>query len=148
METSRKPRILVVDDDRRELERTLEAIRKHGIGYEARVALGGFEGLDYLLGRGRFHERRLHPLPDLVLLDLGMEPLDGAAVLDIVNSFEHLRHIQVVILCKSDEERERVARETAGKCVHAPKPLSPESFHDVLLQVAPWTLASNNARCG
>ena len=76
MET-RAPRILVVDDDRKALDQTLHTIRTHCASYEARVAEGAFEGLDYLFGRGRFHERRRHPLPDLVLLDSDMVPLDG-----------------------------------------------------------------------
>jgi two-component system, response regulator len=141
MDTPGKPRIMVVDDDRHELDRTLEAIRRLGIRYEARAALGGFEALDYLLGRGRFHERGRHPLPDLILLDLGMAPLDGVAVLRAINRAEHLRHIPVAILYKSEQERERAVRETSEACAYASKPLSSETFHGVLLQALPWTLA-------
>src|SRR5258706_14980674 len=92
-------RIMVVDDDRLELERNLEAIRRHGLGYEACIALGCFEALDYLLGRGRFHERRRHPLPDVILLDLGMAPLDGIAVMRQMKKTEGLRRIPVIMLC-------------------------------------------------
>ena len=140
MEMPRKPRIMVVDDDRAELDGTLEAIRRHGVRYEARTAIGGFEALDYLLGQGRFHERRRHPLPDLILLDLGMDPLDGVAVLDRISRAEYLRHIPVVILCKSEWERERAMRATAGACACVTKPLSTQSFHDVLLRAIPWTV--------
>ncbi len=126
MDTPGKPRIMVIDDDRHELDRTLDAIRTLGIRYEARTALGGFEALDYLLGRGRFHERGRHPLPDLILLDLGMDPLDGVAVLRVINRAEHLRHIPVVMLYKSERERERAARETADEDDPLPRSLPRE----------------------
>jgi two-component system, response regulator len=145
MDTPGKPRIMVIDDDRHELDRTLEAIRRLGIRYEARAALGGFEALDYLLGRGRFHERARHPLPDLILLDLGMAPLDGVAVLRVINRAEHLRDIPVVMLYKSEQERERAVRETSETCAYASKPLSPETFHGVLLQAISWTLAESGS---
>ena len=111
MDTSpRGPRIMVVDDDHKELDRTLEAIRRHGVGYEARIARGGFEALDYLFGRGRFHERRRHPLPDLILLDFDMAPLDGLEVLRRIRTAEYLPRIPVAILCKTEHERERAAQ--------------------------------------
>jgi two-component system, response regulator len=148
MDTPREPRILVVDDELEDLDRTLDAIRGHGVNYEARIALGAFEALDYLLGRGRFHERRRHPLPDVILLDLGMAPLDGLAVLHRIRSAEFLRRIPVVMLCKTEHERERALRETAGAVACAVKPISPEIFHDLLQQVIPWTLGPSPRACG
>ena len=59
----KEPRILLVEDDRADREKTLDALRKYGLGYEVRVVSGGREALDYLMGRGRFHERSRHPLP-------------------------------------------------------------------------------------
>src|SRR5258708_29034967 len=133
METiPRGPRIMVVDDDHQELDRTLEAIRRHGVGYEARIARGGFEALDYLFGRGRFHERRRHPLPDLILLDFDMAPLDGLEVLGRIRTAESLRRMPIVILCKAEHERERAAEEARGACAHVLKPMTPESFDDIL----------------
>jgi CheY-like chemotaxis protein len=142
---SSEPRILVVDDDRQELDRTLDAIRRHGAGYEARIALGAFEALDYLLGRGRFHERRRHPLPDVILLDLGMAPLDGLAVLRRIKPIDFLRRIPVVILCDSEQERERAMRDASGACACVVKPISPESFNDLMQQAIPWTLDAPKA---
>lgn len=133
-------RIMVVDDDHDELDRTLDAIRKHGVGYEARIAMGGFEAIDYLLGHGRFHERRRHPLPDLVLLDLGMAPLDGIAVLRHARKSEQVKHIPVIILCKTEEERERARQGAPCARAYALKPLTAESLHDLLVQVGPWPM--------
>lgn len=134
METTRGPRILVVDDDRKALEGTLDTIRTHCASYEARVAEGAFEGLDYLFGRGRFHERRRHPLPDLVLLDVGMVPLDGVQVLKRINQADYLREIPVALLCDTEEEKQRAIKEGVAAAAFVVKPLSNDALRVLLRQ--------------
>ena len=131
METLRAPRILVVDDDREALDQTLQTIRMHCSSYEARIAMGAFEGLDYLFGRGRFHERMRHPLPDLVLLDVSMEPLDGVQVLERIRAADYLSHIPIALLCESHDQRRRLQDAApAAPCVV--KPVSTDSLRDLL----------------
>jgi CheY-like chemotaxis protein len=134
--TLRGPRILVVDDDRSEMDRTLATIRTHCASYEARVAVGAWEGLDYLFGNGRFHERRYHPLPDLVLLDVGMVPLDGVQVLKRISEADYLRRIPVALLCDTEEERQRAMREGVPAAAFVVKPLSSDSLRSLLRQRA------------
>jgi CheY-like chemotaxis protein len=137
METTlRGPRILVVDDDRSELDKTLQTIRTHCASYEARIAVGAWEGLDYLFGRGRFHERRYHPLPDLVLLDVGMVPLDGVQVLKRIGEADYLRRIPVALLCETEDERQRAMREGVPAAAFVVKPMSTDSLRDLLRQRA------------
>lgn len=134
--TLRGPRILVVDDDRNELDKTLATIRTHCASYEARIAVGAWEGLDYLFGRGRFHERRFHPLPDLVLLDVGMVPLDGVQVLKRISEAEYLRGIPVALLCDSEEQRQRAMKEGVRAAAFVVKPLSTDSLRSLLRERA------------
>ena len=136
METLNAPRILIVDDDRQELDKTLDTIRTHCASYEARVAEGAFEGLDYLFGRGRFHERRRHPLPDLVLLDVGMVPLDGVQVLKRIAEADYLRDIPIALLCNSEEEKERAIKEGVPACAYVTKPMTTDSLRALLRQRA------------
>lgn len=130
------PRILIVDDDRKELDQTLATIRTHCASYEARVAEGGFEGLDYLFGQGRFHERRFHPLPDLVLLDVGMVPLDGVEVLKRIAEADYLRGIPVALLCNNEEERQRAMKGGVPACAFVTKPISTDNLRSLLRQRA------------
>jgi two-component system response regulator len=130
----RGPRILVVDDERSELDKTLDTIRTHCASYEARIAVGAFEGLDYLFGRGRFHERRYHPLPDLVLLDVGMVPLDGVQVLKRISEADYLRRIPVALLCDTEEERQRAMKEGVPAAAFVVKPISTDSLRNLLRQ--------------
>jgi two-component system response regulator len=135
MET-KGPRILVVDDDRKDIDRTLDTIRTNLGSYEARVADGAWEGLDYLFGRGRFHERRFHPLPDLVLLDAGMTPLDGVEVLKRISEADYLRKIPVALLCETEDDKQRAIREGAPAAAFVVKPLSPDTLRGLLRQRA------------
>jgi len=138
---ARAPRILVVDDDRKDLDTTLATIRTHCASYEARIAMGAFEGLDYLFGRGRFHERGRHPLPDLVLLDVGMAPLDGVQVLKRISEADYLRKIPVALLCDSEEERQRAMQEGVEACAVVVKPMTTDRLRGLLREAAAWDYA-------
>jgi CheY-like chemotaxis protein len=139
--TDKEPRILLVEDDRADREKTLEALRKYGLGYEVRVVSGGREALDYLLGRGRFHERSRHPLPDLVLLDMSLAPLDGLCVLNYIREYEPLRTIPVVILCSTTEERDRAKVETVKAHAYAMKPVRADDMRDLVRMTYPSVTA-------
>jgi two-component system, response regulator len=115
-------RILLVDDNPSDVAQSLDTLRAHGLCRAVRVARGGQEALDFLLGRGQFQDRRRHPLPDLVLLDLNMPRVDGFRVLRQMRRSESLKRIPVVALCRSAEEALRaVAGETrASDCIVKP----------------------------
>ena len=132
MDTLHGPRILVVDDDRKDMDQTLQAIRTHCSSYEARIADGAWEGLDYLFARGRFHERQRHPLPDVVLLAVGMQHIDGVEVLKRINEAEYLRKIPVALLCETEDEKRRAIREGVPATALLMKPISTDNLREVL----------------
>jgi len=136
METLHGPRILVVDDDRKDMDQTLQAIRTHCSSYEARVADGAWEGLDYLFARGRFHERQRHPLPDVVLLAVGMQHIDGVEVLKRINEADYLRKIPVALLCDSEEERQRAMQEGVEACAVVVKPMTTDRLRGLLREAS------------
>jgi len=130
-------RILLVEDDKADREKTLDALRRFKLGYEVRFVSGCHEALDYLLGRGRFHERRRHPLPDLVLLDFSLAPFDGMRVLERIRSVEWLKATPVVILCSTPDERERAIAGAAHAQATAMKPVSADDMRDLLRMTYP-----------
>lgn len=98
-------RILLVEDDSKDVELTLEALAEHNLANEVVVARDGEQALDYLYGRGQFAMRR-EGNPAVVLLDLKMPKVDGIEVLKQLKSDEHLKTVPVVILTSSRESRD------------------------------------------
>ncbi|MEJ2156849.1 MAG: response regulator [Desulfobacteraceae bacterium] len=95
-------RILLVEDDPKDVELTLTALAEHKLSNEVAVARDGVEAMDYLYRRGSF-ARRPAGNPVVILLDLKMPRMDGMQVLDQIRADEQLRLIPVVILTSSRE---------------------------------------------
>jgi CheY-like chemotaxis protein len=98
-------RILLAEDDPRDVELTLAALAEHHLANEVMVARDGEETLDYLHRRGRFANRP-EGLPAVVLLDLKMPKVDGLEVIRLVKSDERLRAVPLVVLTSSRESRD------------------------------------------
>jgi CheY-like chemotaxis protein len=98
-------RILLVEDDPKDIELTLTALGKYNLANEITVARDGVEALDYIYRRGAFASRP-NGNPVVILLDLKLPKVDGIQVLNQLKSDEHLRSIPVVILTSSRETRD------------------------------------------
>jgi CheY-like chemotaxis protein len=98
-------RILLVEDDPKDVELTLSALGEYSLANEIAVARDGVEALDYLYCRGAFADRPAGN-PVVILLDLKMPRLDGIQVLRQLKSDEQMRYIPVVILTSSRETRD------------------------------------------
>lgn len=69
-------RILLAEDNRKDVELTLAALAEHRLANAVTVARDGAEALDYLRRRGKFAGHK-EGLPVVVLLDLKMPKVDG-----------------------------------------------------------------------
>jgi CheY-like chemotaxis protein len=108
METMNKlGRILLVEDDPKDVELTLTALEEYNLANEVIVARDGEEALEYLYSRGKF-KTRSSGNPAVMLLDLKLPKIDGLEVLKQVKSEEKLRMIPIVVLTSSKEEKDMV----------------------------------------
>jgi CheY-like chemotaxis protein len=73
-------RILLVEDDPKDVELTMTALEEYNLGNEVVVASDGEEALDYLYYRGKF-QMRSGDNPAVMLLDLKLPKVDGLEVL-------------------------------------------------------------------
>ena len=98
-------RILLVEDDPKDIELTLSTLGEHNLSNEIVVVRDGVEALDYLYRRGEF-ALRPEGNPVVILLDIKMPRLDGLQVLRQLKADEQMRLIPIVILTSSRESRD------------------------------------------
>jgi CheY-like chemotaxis protein len=119
-------RILVVEDDPRDVELTLTALEDFNLANEVVVTRNGQEALDYLYRRGEFNTRPREN-PAVMLLDLKLPKVDGLEVLQQIRSDEDLKIIPVVVLTSSHEEKDMMRSYKLGVNAYVVKPVD---FHE------------------
>lgn len=135
METVNKlGRILMVEDDPKDVELTLTALEEYNLANEIIVVHDGEEALDYLYYRGQF-QRRATDNPAVILLDLKLPKVDGLEVLQQVKSNEKLRMIPVVVLTSSNEEKDLVASYRLGVNAYVVKPVHFHEFANAIREL-------------
>jgi DNA-binding response OmpR family regulator len=128
METtnSKLGRILMVEDDPKDVDLTLTALEEYNLANEVIVTRDGEQALDYLYCRGKY-EARPSGNPAVMLLDLKLPKVDGLEVLKQIKSNGELRMIPVVVLTSSKEEKDMVASYKLGVNAYVVKPVD---FHE------------------
>ena len=121
-------RILLVEDDPRDVELTLTALEDYKLANEVVVCRDGQEALDYLYSRGAFSDRG-NDNPAVILLDLKLPKVDGLEVLQQIKSDERLRMIPVVMLTSSHEEKDMMRSYRLGVNAYVVKPVD---FHEFI----------------
>jgi CheY-like chemotaxis protein len=119
-------RILLVEDDPKDVELTLTALEEYNLANEVVVARDGSEALDYLYCRGAFADRS-NDNPAVLLLDLKLPKVDGLEVLKQIKSDDNLRMVPVVVLTSSREEKDMVTSYKLGVNAYVVKPVD---FHE------------------
>jgi len=120
-------RILLVEDDPRDIDLTLDALEEYNLANEVAVVRDGADALDYLFVRGK-HVSRTRENPAVVLLDLKLPKVDGLEVLRRIRSDEKLKLIPVVVLTSSHEESDMVASYKLGVNAYVVKPVDFHAF--------------------
>ena len=123
--------ILLVEDSPQDVELTLAALAKCQLANEVVVARDGAEGLDFLHHRGAYADRVAGD-PAVVLLDLKLPKLNGLEVLEQVKRDAMLRHIPVVMLTSSKEERDLVRSYELGVNAFVVKPVEFKAFFEAI----------------
>ena len=120
-------RILLAEDNRKDVELALAALAEHNLANEVVVARDGAEALDYLYRRGPYGTRP-EGNPAVVLLDLKMPGLDGMEVLRQIKVDPTLRTIPVVMLTSSREEQDLIKSYDLGVNAYVVKPIDFDQF--------------------
>ena len=120
-------RILLAEDDPRDVELTLQGLRSSYLANDVMVVNDGEEAMDFLLRRGRYADR-IEAMPALVLLDLKMPKMSGLDVLREMRAMPELASIPVVMMTSSREESDVATAYQLGCNAFVVKPVSFKDF--------------------
>jgi CheY-like chemotaxis protein len=136
-------RILIVEDDARDVELTLTALEEYNLANEVVVTHDGEEALDYLFCRGHYVARS-NENPAVMLLDLKLPKVDGLEVLRCVKSDDRLKKIPVVVLTSSHEEKDLLASYELGVNAYVVKPVDFHEFVNAIRELGVFWAVINS----
>jgi CheY-like chemotaxis protein len=140
-------RILMVEDDPRDVELSLTALEQYNLANEVVVVGDGEAALDYLYQRGKFMARASGN-PAVLLLDLKLPKVDGLQVLRQIKTDDRLKMIPVVVLTSSREERDMVASYKLGVNAYVVKPVDFHEFVNAVKELGVFWALINEAPPG
>ena len=132
--------LLLVEDDKRDLELTLLAFERCGLINEVVVVSDGAAALQFLNGEGIYASRESRH-PAVVVLDLKLPKVNGLEVLKTVRSTDATRSIPVIMLTSSNEVSDLKKSRALGVEAYVVKPSDFKSFVALLAGLdALWSL--------
>ena len=132
--------ILLVEDNPRDIELTLEALSANNLANHIVSVRDGIEAMEYLQYKGKY-KLRTREDPAVILLDIKMPRMDGLEVLKAIRNDENLRRLPVVMLTSSREEPDLKKSYELGVNAYVVKPVNFKDFIDAVKQIGVfWAL--------
>lgn len=138
-----KKTILLIEDNPDDEALMTRALSKNKIANEIVIARDGIEALEYLFATGKFEGRSTNEQPQIILLDLKLPKMDGIEVLRRIRSDERTKHIPVVVLTTSIEQRDIVESYQFGANSYVQKPIDFTEFMEATRQLGTYWLLLN-----
>ncbi len=142
MENYELVEILYVEDNARDAELTIRALKKGGLANALLWVKDGQQALDYLFRQGDYTQRE-DTVPRLVLLDLKMPRVDGIEVLRAIRADERTKRIPVVVMTSSQEESDVAKTYDLGVNSYVVKPVDFAAMAELARHAGYYWLAIN-----
>jgi CheY-like chemotaxis protein len=126
--------ILLVEDDPKDIELTLEALAEHNLANRVTVVKDGVEAMEYLRCEGKYKQRNKEN-PAVVLLDIKMPRMNGIETLQAIRSDDKLKKLPVVMLTSSREGPDLKKCYELGANAYVVKPVDFKNFIEAVKQV-------------
>ena len=143
MEDYNAVEILIVEDNPRDAELTLRALKKNNLANNVLIAEDGAEALDFFFCRGKYAKRSISNPPKVVLLDLKLPKVSGLEVLKAVKSDKRTSHIPIVIVTSSRQEPDIATAYDLGANSYVVKPVDFEQFVKAMSSLGLYWLLVN-----
>lgn len=126
--------ILLVEDDPKDVELTLEALTEIQLANNVTVVEDGVEAMEFLQYQGKYKSRKPEN-PIVILLDIKMPRMSGFEVLHAIRNDEKLKKIPIVMLTSSHEEVDLKMGYENGTNAFVVKPVDAREFIHAVKQI-------------
>lgn len=124
--------ILLVEDNPRDSELACRALRKCNLESRLVRVKDGQEALDWLLGEGAYADRDPRQQPKVVFLDIKLPKRSGLEVLQVIRTDPRTRHLPVVMMTSSQQDRDVRKAYEAGGNSYLVKPVESEKYFEAI----------------
>jgi len=100
--------ILLIEDDFADAKLLTRKFERAGVQNSVVHLNNGDKALAYLTGVAEYSDRKQHPLPILILLDLKLPGMSGLELLPVIRRTREVKPIPVVVL--TSEESDQIVR--------------------------------------
>jgi two-component system, response regulator len=135
--------ILLVEDNPRDAELTIRALKKRNLANSLYTVCDGAQALDFLFGQGEYANNTTQLPIKVILLDLKLPKVGGLEVLKAIKNDERTRMIPVVILTSSRQDPDVKAAYELGANSYIVKPVDFEGFTEAMSHVGFYWLLIN-----
>ncbi len=137
--------VLLVEDNPRDAELILRALKKRGLANRIFVVEDGADALDFVFHRGRHAQADAPQPPKVILLDLKLPKVNGLEVLQTIRSDSRTRAIPVVMVTSSGEDPDIQAAYELGANSYVVKPVEFDAFQEAMSELGFYWLLVNKA---
>jgi CheY-like chemotaxis protein len=135
--------ILAAEDNEDDAFLLRQGFAKAKLHNPLHVVSDGEQALAYLKGDGQYSDRKTHPFPVLLLLDLKMPRMNGHETLAAIRKDEQLKRLIVIFLTVSPLKRDINEAFDLRANSYLVKPATPDLMADALSKVKAYWLGFN-----
>lgn len=135
--------LLLIEDQPSDAELALRALRKLDLGERTHLVEDGATALDFVFGRNDYAGRSVTETPALILLDLKLPKVSGHEVLRTLKADDRTKHIPVIVLSSSKEDRDVRRCYELGVNSYVVKPVDFGQFTETVQRIGTYWLKTN-----
>lgn len=124
--------VLLAEDNPDDALLMQRAFKSHGLMHPLRIVSDGSQAIAYLAGEGSFADRKAHPYPEMVILDLKMPRVSGFEVLAWLQAHPEMMVIPTVVWSSSADARDVKHAYCLGANAYLVKPTDFQEFKQMV----------------
>jgi CheY-like chemotaxis protein len=131
--------LLIVDDNLDDQALMVRAFRKAGLTDPIHTVANGAEAISYMMGEGKYADRKKYAYPTFIITDLKMPAADGFAVLEFLKSNPAWKVIPTIVFSASrDLDDIRRSYVLGASSYHVKPSTLEELFNQLAILQAYW----------